>query len=511
MLLLFLAVAMVINSCSADTEAEIQRLLVSGDKLLLQGRASYQEAIAKYTQAVNLDHKNVKSLYRRAELYSMMKNFDSCHEDLNTLLLLDPLHRQGLTLRAKLAAQTGDLRTAAQDHTLLSTIWAEQSNHKKSTEEKLIAGQMHVLAEEWAAVQSRLKNKQLSSQERKQTAENCVDVLQQVVSLYSKDSVVMRLRRAECAIVCKRQVAVSEELKYVLKKEPQNLAAILLSARAFRNLGALEQAKTDLRRCLSLDPEYDPCIAMHKHLKVYGKKTSDVGAAMQEKRWDDGLKGIDDCFTLEEDPQNLDQLWKWRCEAYVGKRDVDQGVRACTTYLDLEDSDGNQNTIDVFLLRAELHIIADDVTKAEEDIQKAAQRNQNHEKVREYQQKIQRLKQQGNRKDYYKILGVAKTSSSQDIRRAYRKMAKTHHPDHLRSKDITQEERERNDKLFRDVNEAKEMLLDEEKRRRYDSGEDVTKPPEQQGFHHGSSFHFGGGGFPGGGFPGGGNFQFHFG
>lgn len=64
-------------------------------------------------------------------------------------------------------------------------------------------------------------------------------------------------------------------------------------------------------------------------------------------------------------------------------------------------------------------------------------------------------------KDYYQVLGVARTASAEEIRSAYRKLAMKHHPDRNRD-DKQAEER------FKEVNEAYQVLSDAEKRARYD-------------------------------------------
>lgn len=64
-------------------------------------------------------------------------------------------------------------------------------------------------------------------------------------------------------------------------------------------------------------------------------------------------------------------------------------------------------------------------------------------------------------KDYYQVIGIDKSASQEEIKKAYRKLARKHHPD-VNPGDPTAEER------FKDINEANEVLSDPEKRRKYD-------------------------------------------
>ena len=79
-------------------------------------------------------------------------------------------------------------------------------------------------------------------------------------------------------------------------------------------------------------------------------------------------------------------------------------------------------------------------------------------------------------KDYYAILGVARDASGEDIKKAYRKLARKYHPDV--SKEADAEER------FKEVAEAYEALKDPEKRAAYDqlgrhaAGQEFQPPPE---------------------------------
>ena len=90
-----------------------------------------------------------------------------------------------------------------------------------------------------------------------------------------------------------------------------------------------------------------------------------------------------------------------------------------------------------------------------------------------------------NKKDFYEVLGVQKGATQAEIKKAYRQMAKKHHPD-LNQGDKASEAK------FKEANEAYEILNDKEKKAKYD----------QYG-HAGVDPSYGGGGFGGGAYSGG--------
>lgn len=78
-----------------------------------------------------------------------------------------------------------------------------------------------------------------------------------------------------------------------------------------------------------------------------------------------------------------------------------------------------------------------------------------------------------NFKDYYKILGVDKTASAADVKKAYRKLAVKYHPDKNPNNNAAEEK-------FKEANEANEVLGDPEKRKKYDELGENWKHYDQQ-------------------------------
>jgi len=95
-------------------------------------------------------------------------------------------------------------------------------------------------------------------------------------------------------------------------------------------------------------------------------------------------------------------------------------------------------------------------------------------------------------KDYYEVMGVKRDATQDDIKRAYRKLARKYHPDVSKHGDA--------EVRFKEVGEAYEVLKDPEKRTAYDqlganwkAGQDFNAPPDWD-----AGFEFSGGGYTGG-------------
>lgn len=175
----------------------------------------------------------------------------------------------------------------------------------------------------------------------------------------------------------------------------------------------------------------------------------------------------------------------------------------------------NANCLPALIGKATREIDSDDFETATRTLNQAKEHHPGAQKVQELLQKAQTLLKRSKQKDYYKVLGVSRDADDREIKRAYRKLSKEHHPDKAARQGIAAEEAQ---KKMASINEAYEVLSDEELKARFDRGDDPNDTSQQgQNPFQGSPFGFGGGGQPvffqqkGGGGGGGQQFKFQHG
>ena len=177
------------------------------------------------------------------------------------------------------------------------------------------------------------------------------------------------------------------------------------------------------------------------------------------------------------------------CEAYLA---VLHSNRA-QALLKLGDAAGALRDLDIalavdpacvkaLLRRATANTTLERYQDAVYDLEKARQLEPDNADIQRQLRAAHVALKRAQKKDYYKILGVPRTATTDEINKAYRKLAIKWHPD--KNKDNADYAKQR----FQEIGEAKDVLTDERKRARYDAGEDDDDAAP--------------GGFPGG-FPGG--------
>lgn len=464
----------------------------AGDEAMVKGRSSYDEAIKHYTKALGTlpQEQLFKAYYKRAEVYQLQKKYPEALADLNEFVKAKP-NKSAIMSRIKVNILLANFAAVAEDYKQLMTVDAKKKDEyqAKSHEYMNVDANLQYVQNNLANVAGMDQN------QRANFYRTCAGVLGPILQDHAKNNEVLALIRIECALESHDHNVVRAEVNKILEKNPNNLKALYFKARSFNMMGAIDAAKSHIRKCLTFDQEFVYCVQLHKQIKAYDKQKKAIQEAKDGRQWQMALDAITEAFRIDPDGPDSNEFRKDRCNLYYNLRKITEGLEACTTCMDLEGD--NPGLLDVYLTRADLHILNDDLDAAQADVAKAKEFDQRSRKVAEKEANLNRLRKLADRKDYYKILGVPKSSSEKDIKSAYRKLAMQYHPDKTGKMDDA--EKEKAQLLFRDIAEAKEVLCDEEKRGKYDRGEDLN---EQQGHNHHHHNPFGGGGQ---------HFNFHFG
>jgi DnaJ family protein C protein 3 len=344
----------------------------------------------------------------------------------------------------------------------------------------------------------------------------------------------------------------------MIKQNSGDVEAIVWRGMAFFRLNRLEVSQKHFKEAVKFDPENKVAKEYLKRIKNYMKYKEEAGQMTQSKRWDEAAQKYDSFIIpllIEEASATfiskaiantedvtaaelnilpdsheyvhpeLYRMHELLCECYVELKKPSAAVKACSSALLLRS-----DLTDALVFRARARMLEEEYDAAYADLQKAVSIDRNHPRAHSLLQEVQRLQKMQKRVDYYKgppftiplslflfflflklsfsfafsflidslVLGVDKTATHAQIKKAYRKLAVELHPDKAPT-----DQKEEAAKRMQKLNEAYEVLSDEEKRGKYDRGEDLDNSGGGGGGGHpfggGFGFPFGGGGFPGGG------------
>ncbi|XP_010920872.1 dnaJ protein P58IPK homolog A [Elaeis guineensis] len=338
-----------------------------------------------------------------------------------------------------------------------------------------------------------------------------LDYIDKIVLVFSSGCLKAKILKVKLLLALKDYSSAISETGYILKQEEDNLEALLLRGRAYYYLSDHDVASRHFQKGLRLDPEHSELKKAYFGLKNLLKKTKSAedNAAKGKLR----LAVEDFKAALAMDPSHSAHnvhLHLGLCKVLVKLGRGKDAINSCTEALEIDEE-----LVEALAQRGEAKLITEDWEGAVEDLKIAAQKSPQDMNIREALMRAEKSLKLSKRKDWYKILGVSRTASIAEIKRAYKKLALQWHPD----KNV--DNREEAEAKFREIAAAYEVLGDEDKRTRYDRGEDVDDMGMGMGgggfnpFGGGGqqfTFHFQGGfpggGFPGGGFPGGFGFNF---
>lgn len=497
-----LSTAHALSASDIPADVPVSQLIKDASVKLATGNT--QEALTYFDVAIARDPKNYLTYFRRGAAYLQLGKAAQAQHDFDKVLEIKPGFQGALEQRAKIHARKANWVAARKDY--------EAAGKAAEVAELEEAQGAAVLAMEAA---------------EKGDWDTCIQNAG-VAIMVAGAAYDIRKTRARCRFEKGEVVEGISDLQHLLQINTGDTSPYLQSsAMSFYSLGETDKGIHHVARCLQSDPDSKKCMKLRRREKNMDKTIRKARQLFEKKQYvatakllvprgdepgllqevkDDFNDYVKEGYIYKSAPQGLyAQLVEMACEAYSEQTNkLDKATPYCTEALTY-----NPHSLPALLNRAQRELAADDFEAALRTLDLAKEHHGQTSKLQDLHHKAQLALKRSKTKDYYKVLGVSRDADERMIKKAYRKLTKTLHPDKASVHGMSPEEAQ---KKMAAVNEAYEVLSDPELKARFDNGDDPNNPEQQQG---GNPFHgspFGGGGqqffFRQGGGGGGQQFKF---
>lgn len=410
----------------------------------------YKTALLGYNQAIELCPNCAKYYGNRAACYMMLGQYSDALNDARKCIQIDPKWLRAYPRVIKCCLVLGNIIEA--QTTLNKLLELDPENKSIIAEKKDLEYVQRYLAEAEAAFAVKDYRKVVYCMDR------CCSI--------STSCTKFKLTKAECWMLLGRYDVAQEIANNILHIDKQNADALYIRGMCLYYNDNIDSAFAHFQHVLRLAPDHAKASDTYKRAKNLKKKKEEGNIAYKMEQYEEAQRLYTEALAI--DPQNVMTNAKLHFNrAMVATKlcNWSESVEECTKALNLDEG-----YLKALLRRAASYMELKEYEEAVRDLEKASKINKSREVKRRLSVAKLALKR-SKRKDYYKILGIAKNASTDDIKKAYRKRAMVHHPD--RHANATEGEKKEQEMKFKEVGEAYGILSDPKKRLRYDRGHDM--------------------------------------
>ncbi|XP_015273616.1 PREDICTED: dnaJ homolog subfamily C member 7 [Gekko japonicus] len=232
-----------------------------------------------------------------------------------------------------------------------------------------------------------------------------------------------KILKAECLALLGRYPEAQSVASDILRIDATNADALYVRGLCLYYEDCIEKAVQFFVQALRMAPDHDKACIACRNAKALKAKKDDGNKAFKEGNYQLAFDLYTEALAI--DPNNRKTNAKLYCNRGTVNsklRKLDEAIEDCTNAIRLDDT-----YIKAYLRRAQCYMDTEQFEEAVRDYEKVYQT----EKTKEHKQLLKNAQlelKKSKRKDYYKILGVDKSASEDEIKKAYRKRALMHHP-----------------------------------------------------------------------------------
>jgi len=412
---------------------------------------NYKMALQCYTHAINLLPDNASYYGNRSACYIMMLEFERGLDDAKISIQLDETYVKGYVRIVKCYLNMGDLSSA----------------------EQVIKKYLELFPENCNLLTTELENvKQLRGLEEKADLHSAK--MDYRTCLYHIDaalkiapvSIRYKLMRAECLAYLGRLSEASNIAITIMQCDTKNVDAIYVRGLTLYFEDNIDKSILHFERTLTLDPDHKRAKKLRQQAKTLKQKKETGNELFKKFKYRDALDMYNEALQVDLTNKNSNsKLYYNRAlvNSKLGK--LKEAICDCNEALKI-----NQTYLKALLKRAKCYYDLEKFDECIKDYEAAFKLEKSIDTKNLLRDAKFQLKK-SKRKDYYKILGIGRNASTDEIKKAYKKRALVHHPD--RHSNATEDEQKEQEIKFKEVGEAYAVLSDSNKKMRYDSGQDM--------------------------------------
>lgn len=468
-----------ISPSDIPDDTPLSSLLTSANTHLAAGQTN--DALTYYDVAISRDPSNYLTFFKRGATYLSLGRTTQAQLDFDKVLTIKPGFEGALVQRARIKSKSGNWDGAKEDY--------------------LAAG--HTGVEITDLEEAEGASKLATDAEQRADYDECVTQAGVAIMVASKNLSLRKLR-VRCRFERGEVQEGISDLVHVLQMQPSLTDPHLqISSILFFSLADTERGLEQMRKCLHSDPDSKTCAKLYRREKQINKQLSKIETLFKKKTFSTAAKhlaghGEEEGLIQEikeqatelrgsniippKAPNNLyTKVVEMACEAY-GEMKSKKADVYCTEALEL-----NPHSLHGLLAKAQQSFEEENYEACIHTLNLA---NENHPGNQHIQSQIQAAQialKRSKEKDYYKVLGLPKDADEVQIKAAYRRKTREHHPDKAIRAGIAKEDAE---KKMAAINEAYEVLSDPELKARFDQGDDPNNHESRQGnpFQYGNPF-----------------------
>ncbi|KAK4470387.1 hypothetical protein MN116_005947 [Schistosoma mekongi] len=440
---------------------EAEQLLVEeyknqGNECYKQGM--YNEAIIWYTKGLDIDSANVLLYNNRSAAYLMINKPLDAYKDASRSVSLDSQNVKSILRCIKCCLTLGDLNEAKRLCSVVKEL--EPAN----TEFRSLLQKIGLLSETYRSYEEKL----FLSDFR-----HALYLITKCTEL-APASLNINLQKLHVLIQLKRFTEAKNLVENLLHSHDSSVDLLFYRGLCLYYLDHFDKAISHFQHVLRLHPDHVEAQKVYKRAKNLLKFKEEGNTFIHDHKYSQAFESYSKALEIDplHDIINAKLYCNRACALFYLDR-FDEALNDCDNAISLEP-----NYVKARIRRAKCYSSLGEYEKSVEEWTTVVKLDGSRENKKSLQAAKTALSVSQQR-DYYKILGLKRNASSDDIKQAYKKSALLYHPDrHTNADEATVKDNERK---FKEVGEAYSILSDPEKRRQYDNGELVTADGSDQG------------------------------